>query len=589
MTDYPLLLGLVVLGCSALASGVVMARTSWAPAAGLALGGLALLTGVVLVRSEQPGGAEVAWLLGGLLLMPLAMTTYPRPAGHLVDRCALAAVVGAGFVGVVWWDASDVVSSAAVITSCAVFLHLWWKLERVEQPDRRAVLWLALAGALAATYTFFATFLAEGPAGLGGAVSIGTSFAVIGIVPPAMYVGLRRPEVVDVRGLVVRGVVLVTAMLTYMAIFAIAQAFLELLADGPPAVGALAVVGALAATTFHPLQVALRGVIDELLFGRRPDPLGAAGEVAVRMGEDPQHALDAIREALVLPFAELTVDDAVVAVSGERVAHTRALPLTLADSRVGELVVGLRPGDLGLSASDEHVLALTTPLLAQTLRAQALARDLQASREHTITALEEERRRLRRDLHDGLGPRLSGIAFTSDAARNTLASDPAAAAELLGSVRSETVAAIREIRQLVYAMRPPALDELGLVPALRQACSVLRTPDGRPFTVAIDAGDLPPLTAAVEVAAYRITLEALTNAARHSGADAAQARLCCDAGSLVIEVLDRGTSAGGWTAGVGLSSMRERAAELGGSLKAGQVADGGRVHAVLPLPVGPVG
>lgn len=216
--------------------------------------------------------------------------------------------------------------------------------------------------------------------------------------------------------------------------------------------------------------------------------------------------------------------------------------------------------------------------------ASTLAADLQLSREETITALEEERRRLRRDLHDGLGPRLSGIAFTSDAARNTLRSDPEGTDSLLVTMRAETVSAIEEIRRLVYAMRPPALDELGLVPALRQQAAALRTSEGNPLRVTITARELPaPVTAAVEVAAYRIVVEALTNVARHSGSDTAAVCLQADDGALVIDVTDAGMTNGAWSTGVGMASMRERAAELGGTLTAGIGAVGGHVHAVLPL------
>ena len=189
-------------------------------------------------------------------------------------------------------------------------------------------------------------------------------------------------------------------------------------------------------------------------------------------------ALRAIREALVLPYAALRLDGETVAESGAEVTHTRTLPLALGADRAGELVVGLRPGDLTLSAGDDHVLSLVAPLLAQTLRARALADELRESRGQAITAIEEERRRLRRDLHDGLGPRLSGIAFTSDAVRNTLRNDPSGAEDLLRTLRQETVTAIEDIRGLVYAMRPPALDELGLVTALRQQARTLRAPDG---------------------------------------------------------------------------------------------------------------
>jgi signal transduction histidine kinase len=223
-------------------------------------------------------------------------------------------------------------------------------------------------------------------------------------------------------------------------------------------------------------------------------------------------------------------------------------------------------------------------LLAQTLRARALAADLQESREATITAREEERRRLRRDLHDGLGPRLSGIAFTSDAVRNLVRTDPEAADALLKQLRADTTTAIEDIRRLVYAMRPPALDELGLVPALRQQAVGLLTADGRPLAVDLVVADpLPPLSAAVEVAAYRIVVEALTNVARHTTATAATVALGPGPGGLVVDVSDDGSTGSDWVAGVGLSSMRERAAELGGSLTAGPTPAGGRVVAVLPV------
>ena len=273
---------------------------------------------------------------------------------------------------------------------------------------------------------------------------------------------------------------------------------------------------------YHPTCVVLRGVVDQLLFGERPDPLGAASAVAGRIGEDPVVALRAIREALVIPYAAVVVDGVPLASSGTETTHTRTLDLDGA----GELVVGLRPGDLSFSAGDEQVLRLTVPLLAQTLRARALAEDLIESRGQTIAAVEEERRRLRRELHDGLGPRLSGVAFTSDAARNLIRTDPAAAEAMVAQLRADTVIAIEEIRRMVYAMRPPALDELGLVPALRQQAVGLRNRDGEPVAVDVTAPEeFPDLPAAVEVAAYRIVTEALTNVARHSTSASASVRL----------------------------------------------------------------
>ncbi|MEO6999643.1 MAG: histidine kinase, partial [Terracoccus sp.] len=249
-----------------------------------------------------------------------------------------------------------------------------------------------------------------------------------------------------------------------------------------------------------------------------------------------------------------------------------------------EMVVGLRPGDLSLSAGDEHALRIVAPLLVQTLRARALADDLRASRGQAIAAIEEERRRLRRDLHDGLGPTLSGIAFTADAARNTLRSQPDSADLLLRGLRADAVAAVAEIRRLVYDMRPPALDELGLVLALKQRAARVETPSGEAVRLNISAPDrMPDLPAAVETAAYRISLEALTNAARHSGSDTASLRILVDDDCLHISVQDAGTSRRPWPLGVGLTSMRERAAEVGGTLTVTPSDHGARVEATLPL------
>jgi two-component system, NarL family, sensor kinase len=343
-------------------------------------------------------------------------------------------------------------------------------------------------------------------------------------------------------------------------------------------VGTTALVGALAAVTFAPTRSVMRGVVEQLLFGVRLDPLGAASAVAGTLGDDPVRALRAIRESLNLPYAALLVDGTEVAVSGVQPALTRTLDL----DGGGSLVVGHRSGDQRLTAADEQVLRLTVPLLAQTLRAHALAAELQESRGRTISAVEDERRRLRRDLHDGLGPRLSGVAFTADAARNLVRVDPGAAEEMVAQLRADTVIAIEEIRRMVYAMRPPALDELGLVPALRQQAVGMRNRDGGPVVVSVSASELPDLPAAVEVAAYRIATEALANVARHSTSPSAAVQIDARDGELHVEVTDSGTS-DDWRPGVGLSSMRERALELGGTLSAGPGPHGGRVTAVLPL------
>ena len=509
----------------------------------------------------------------------LSLMLYPRVRRqHAVDFCCLILVIGAGVLGTSYSAQGSVGGAMVTVLALTVIAHLWWRFERSGEDDRLAILWTALALCTAVIVVGNCWFLTTRNA----TVVVGSIlFAAVG---PAMAVGVRRPRLVDVRALIVHVVVLAVVFIVYIAIFVGLVAALDMLGVPDPSTGLLAVVGLLAATTLHPLRVMLRGVIDEMLFGDRPDPLDAATRVVDRIGDDPVVALRAIREALVLPYTSLIVDGVQVASSGTVVTHTRTLPLRLGDDSTAEMVVGLRPGDLTLSSDDEHVLRIVAPLLAQTLRARALADDLRVSRGLAIAVIEEERRRLRRDLHDGLGPTLSGIAFTADAARNTLRTQPESAEALLQGLRADAVSAIAEIRRLVYDMRPPALDELGLVPALRQRAARVQTPTGRAIRVDVSAPELMPhLPAAVETAAYRISLEALTNAARHSGSDTASLRIVIDNDRLHISVADTGANHRPWSAGVGLTSMRERAAEVGGTLTITRRDHGALVEADLPL------
>jgi two-component system NarL family sensor kinase len=574
--DHVLAVGLTVAALSFAGSGAALVLVRRAVLSGVLVlaTGLLVVAGLATDAAGRTDASHAAFVTAGMLTAALALATYPVARRGSVDLAAYVVLAGLGLASLAW-ESPEVVGSAGISTAMVLVAHTWWRLETAAGPERRALVWMSLTVVAAGLVLGITSFATEGG-------DIEPLVGVLAVVGPALYVGVVLPDIVDVRGVVVSVVVLAVAVVTYISVFAGVAAVLELVTGDVPAVGALAVVGALVAMTFGPLQVMLRGVVDELLFGRRPDPLDAASRVAGQVGDDPAQALRAIREALVLPYAALRADGHELAASGTADTHTRTFPLEGAGA---ELIVGLRPGDLSLSRGDEHVLRLVAPLLAQALRARALASDLQESREATITAVEDERRRLRRDLHDGLGPRLSGIAFTSDAVRNLVRADPDAADALLVQLRADTTTAIEDIRRLVYAMRPPALDELGLVPALRQQCVGLRASDGRAVRVELLVPEeLPLLSAAVEVAAYRIVVEALTNAARHAGTAHVTASLRLEGDSLRLQVDDHGgPSATEWTPGVGLASMLERATELGGTLTAGPTADGGRVSAALPL------
>ena len=222
--------------------------------------------------------------------------------------------------------------------------------------------------------------------------------------------------------------------------------------------------------------------------------------------------------------------------------------------------------------------------VAVAAHAVLLDRALRRSRERLVVGREEERRRLRRDLHDGLGPALAGVALGVDAARNMLPTDPHSADALLADLKDETLGCVGEVRRIVEDLRPPALDELGLLPALTAFVDRLSTRDDA-LRVAVQAPDpLPPLPAAVEVAAYRIATEAMNNVARHAHARSCLLRLEV-AQDLTVEVRDDGVGMPASGApGVGLPSMAARAAELGGRCVVTQLDGGGTsVMAHLPL------
>ncbi|MFV0318304.1 MAG: sensor histidine kinase [Microthrixaceae bacterium] len=577
MTGLALSVLPVVLGITALTCGVALVGTR-SRTAGMFLivgaGGLFACSALSLAGAD--GAAEVVLVAAIALPVAIAVLAYPRVrVTHAADYCAWVVVVGAGLLATTTAVGAEMITLAC-LTGGTLVLHAWWKAANSDEADTVALLWLALVGGAPATGL---CLLGMAPGIRGMAIAV---LVPVGI-GPGMVIGVRRPGLADVRSLLVEAVVLSVVALTYVSAFIGLIGCFRLMGwEEVPDVG-LAVGGLTLALGVHPLRVVLRGLVDEILFGDRPDPLVAATTVADRIGDDPVLALRTIREALVLPYARVTAGGVELASSGTPITDVRRFPLSLAEGAAGELVIGLRPGDLTLPAADAQVLKIVGPLLAQALRARALSEELKASRGTAIAAIEEERRRLRRDLHDGLGPTLSGIALTADAARNSIESDPTGADALLAGLRSDAATAVGEIRRLVYGMRPPALDELGLVPALRQQVAAMRTEEGHPMHVRVEASELPPLGAAVEVAAYRIATEAVTNAARHSGADRAWVYLDRDADHLAVCVRDAGRHDGEWMPGVGMSSMRERAAEIGGTLEISTDADGLAVLARLPL------
>jgi signal transduction histidine kinase len=332
-----------------------------------------------------------------------------------------------------------------------------------------------------------------------------------------------------------------------------------------------------------------------LFYGDRGDPYS----VLTRLGRnlespaDPTGALETVAgtvvSALRVPYVAVALPgdppDRPTAALGTPAAGGYQARLICQGQDVGRLVVSYRTGTSGFSRSERRLLDDLARQTAVTARSALLFRDLVRSRERLVTTREEERRRIRRDLHDGLGPALAGVAFGLDAAGNLLAEDPAGAHEMLRQLKAETRRSIAEIRRIAHDLRPPALDELGLVKAVEEY-AVRVSAGERSLTVNVSVPvPLPDLPAAVEVAAYRIAVEAVTNAARHAGAANCGAEFRDGDGELRVTVTDDGTGFGpDARPGVGLTAMAERATELGGTLTVEAAPAGGTVLvARLPL------
>lgn len=297
---------------------------------------------------------------------------------------------------------------------------------------------------------------------------------------------------------------------------------------------------------------------------------------------------ETLRDGLDLPGIHLEIDGpAGVELSGtageaDLGAH-RSVPLLWQGKKVGILVAAARPRSDSLDPVDERILADIAGPLGAAAAALRLSSTVEQAREHVVRAREEERRRIRRDIHDGLGPQLASIAHGIDAAINYLEEDRARSRGLLVAASKHSHDAVHEARRLVHDLRPPALDQLGMSEAVRGVAATLANPAGAPTVNVTVDGDMNALPAAVEVAAFHIAQEALTNAVRHAQATGISVSII-GGPPLVLEVIDDGIGYGSpRPGGIGVQTMRDRAAELGGTLELALLRDGGtRVRAVLP-------
>jgi signal transduction histidine kinase len=406
---------------------------------------------------------------------------------------------------------------------------------------------------------------------------VATALALVPL-PAACLVAALRHGLWDVDVVISRSLVYAALMAVVLAVYAAVVALLGGVLGSTT--GAPIVATAAVAVLALPAHRRLAQLVNRLVHGEREEPFAVLRRLGDRLGAAQDDATVAeqvlpdlvatLARAMRLPYVAVQLADGTEVSRGRPAAEVAQLPLVYAGTDVGRLVVAARQGVP--HGADARVLAALAEQAAVAVHTVVLARDVRRSRELAVTAREEERRRLYRDLHDGLGPSLAALALQVETARDLVGTDADRAGRLLDQVRGHLKETVAEVRTVVHGLRPPALDDLGLADALRELGA--RFDGAMSVEVSVAAGT--ELPAAVEVAAYSITAEALANAARHAGATSASVRLECQDEWLVVAVADDGSGvAPDARPGVGLVSMRRRAEELGGTLEVGPVVDGG--------------
>ncbi|MBO0681616.1 MAG: GAF domain-containing sensor histidine kinase [Candidatus Dormibacteraeota bacterium] len=421
-------------------------------------------------------------------------------------------------------------------------------------------------------------------------------------VPVSIGVAILRHRLFDIDIAIRRSLVFGILWLAIVLVYAGLASALGLAAGQRLSVQAAVVVTIGATIVFQPARRRLETLADRLAYGRRAGAyellrdFGAATQQTLEVTEIGPRLAGAAREGMGAQWALVLVgDSSVLGVSGE-VNGPAALsaPIVRREERIGAVECGPRM-DGGYTRRDAEVLStlarqaalaiqnagLTAELVRRVDAMEEQSRELVASRSRIVQAQEAERRRIERDLHDGVQQQLISLAAGIRLARNRLKGDPESADAALSEVQDQAVQAGKELRELVRGIRPPILEDAGLLPAIEAATARL------PLRVTFDVDEAAAARrypAEVESAAYFVACEALTNVMKHAGVAEATIRLRWSNGCLALAVADAGRGFDGARApGSGLAGLRDRVAAVRGELRVdSQPAGGTRVEATLP-------
>jgi signal transduction histidine kinase len=521
------------------------------------------------------GAVVTALVAVGWALTPYDLQDFPLEIGDATNPVGVAAVATrpVSLVGPVLILGTAVLSVSTLVVR--------WRRSRGAGVARQRLKWVLLGVAL--TLLLLVTAFAV-PDDVGGYL-VGLAMLPL---PAACLLAVARFGLWDVDLVINRSLVYAALTGVVVALYVLVVGLLGGVAGR--STGAPIVATALVAVLAQPLHLRLQRAVNRLVHGDVQDPYAALARLGAQLeaARDPAavgeqvlpEVLAATARVLRVP-TELVLRDGTRVSAGDPGPEAEEVPLGYAGETLGKLRVGLRPG--GLSRSERRLLDGLSRQAAVAVHGLLLGRDLQHSRELLVSAREEERRRLRRDLHDGVGPALAAAALQVETAREVYGRDPEAAGTLLDRAALRLRGAVDDVRTVVHGLRPATLDDLGLAGALVELSGRFDGP-GRSVTARVT--EVPGRSAAVDAAVYLVAAEAVTNAARHSGAGRVEVVLCPAPDGLVLTVTDDG--AGLPVAprlGLGLGSMRERAEELGGTLSVGEGPDGSGTTVTMRLPL----
>ncbi len=592
------------------------ARALLAVSTFVTVGGATYVLGAQVV--DLSTGMNLPWLVFGEAALAAMWATwllfallFPRPVsaptvGVLVAGCgcAVLAVYGGylvlafgaeGSAGVAQLRAAAVslgpgfVFPPVILTVVAV---RFWQMRGTREGRYLG----GLLGAIAVGFGLYC-LLWQLPSALGRPPVVSWEMLPLAFAPCPAILGaaVLRYGLFDMKAIAFRSLVYTTLTASGIAGYIGLVAALGTLITRSPVVAPLLATVVLA-VVFQPVKDRLQGAVSRLLYGSRDEPYVALS----RLGKQLENTAAAdtllptlahtVASALRLPYAaaELCSIDGTAlqrAAVGAGSDRSVVLPAMAGGHLVGRLVVAPRSPDTGFADSEMRLLTDLVRHAAPALNALRLAAELRRSQQRVVRAAAEERRRVQRDLHDGIGPSLAGLTMKVGAARSGLETGNVhAAAAALAGIEQRLGDCASDVRQLLLRLRSPRLDSLGLIGALRQQSEQLATDGGLKVEVTAPH-EMPDIPAAVEEAALAIAAEAITNVVRHAQAERCEVELSIG-DALILSIRDdgRGMPTQVVPTGIGMLSMHQRAGELGGTFAARRRPAGGtEVSVSLPI------